>query len=109
METPSIICMAKGMKARFRLAMPRVRKQQQRFIEKYLLRFGLTDLMLVHAFARVSRIPLKALKMARIEHFSVYATHIQRLSIVVLHALEASRGNRYDGAVVPSSRSRNHE
>ncbi|MGD0432179.1 MAG: hypothetical protein ABSA58_13910 [Acetobacteraceae bacterium] len=109
MQTPSIIGAAKDIKPRFSLAMPRVRKQQQWFIEKDLFRFGLTDPMLVHALARVSRIPLEALEMGQIDHQGVYATHIQRTSIVVFHTLEPRRGYRYDRFVTPSSRPRNHE
>jgi len=68
MQTPSIIRTAKGIKARFSLAMPRIWKQQQRLVEKDLLRFGLTDAVFVHALARVSRIPLEALEVGQINH-----------------------------------------
>lgn len=67
---------AKGMKAWFGPAVPRIIKDQKRFIEKYLFRFGLRDAMLVSAFTRVAFVPLKAINLHEINHF-VYSHNIQ--------------------------------
>jgi hypothetical protein len=74
-QTPPVIGMSKGVKVRFRLAVSDIRKQQKGFNEKHLLGFRLTDPMFVHAFARVPRVPLKALAQRQINH-GMYMIHI---------------------------------
>ncbi len=68
MRTAPIVRTAKGMKTRLWPAVPLVGKQQKGFVEKHLLRLGLTDIVFVHALAGVTRIPLKSLATRQIDH-----------------------------------------
>jgi hypothetical protein len=77
-QTPAIICPAQSVNARFNLAVSYIGQQQQRLVEKDLLRFGLTDPVLVHALVRVSRIPLKALGLCQIDH-ELYMSQIYNI------------------------------
>jgi hypothetical protein len=74
-QTPAIVRTAQSVKTRLNLAVPGIVEQQQRLVEKDLLRLRLTDPVLVHTLARVSSIPLKALASRQINH-NLYMTYI---------------------------------
>jgi len=73
-QTPPIIRTAQGVKPGLKLAVPGI-VEQQKLVEKALLRLSLTNAVLVRTFARVSGVPLKALAPCQINH-RVYMTHI---------------------------------
>jgi hypothetical protein len=74
-QTPPIVSYTQSVKPRLKLAMPGIVEQQKRLVEKDLLGLCLTDRVLVHTFARVSGIPLKALASRQINH-RMYMTYI---------------------------------
>ncbi len=61
--------------------MPRILDNNQRIVEEYTFRFGLTDVMFIRALAAVPVVPVKTRDLVKVDHF-VYAQYIQREALM---------------------------
>ena len=75
MQTPSVAGSPQCMEPCFRLTVPWAGQQQERIVEKYLIRFRLAHIVLRRVLARVAQIPLKAFDLSEIGD-SLYMTDI---------------------------------
>src|SRR3977135_1650779 len=76
MEQAILSRLSQCIKTPLALTMLRILDNEQRIVEEYAFRFGLTDVMFIRALAAVPVVPVKTHDLVKVDHF-VYAQYIQ--------------------------------
>jgi hypothetical protein len=76
MEQAILSCLSQRIKTPLSLTMLRILDNEQRIVEEYAFRFGLTDVMFIRTLAAVAVVPVKTHDLVKVDH-CVYAQYIQ--------------------------------
>jgi hypothetical protein len=76
MQQPILGCLSQLMEALLCFTMPFILDNDQWIVEEDTFGFGLTDVMLIRAFAAIAIVPVKTRDLVKVDH-CVYAQYIQ--------------------------------